>query len=96
MPQLLIEKIQKYCTKKPILAAYLFGSYAKNQADENSDIDILVELDYSQMIGLSFIDMQAELNQLLGKKVDLVSAQGLSKYIQPLIDAEKIKIYEKK
>ncbi len=96
MPQLLIEKIQEYCTKKPILAAYLFGSYAKNQAGENSDIDILVELDYSQMIGLSFIDMQAELNQLLEKKVDLVSAQGLSKYIQPLIDAEKIKIYEKK
>jgi len=53
----------------------------------------LVELDYSQPIGLEFIQMQLDLQKLLSKKIDLVSARGLSKYIQPILDKEKKLIY---
>ena len=37
--------------------------------------------------------MQLDLEELLGKKVDLVSARGLSKYIQPIVDKEKKLMY---
>jgi predicted nucleotidyltransferase len=75
------------------LKAYLFGSYSKGLENEDSDIDLLVELDYSQPIGLEFIQMQLDLQELLSKKVDLVSARGLSKHIQPILDKEKKLIY---
>jgi len=71
------------------LKAYLFGSYSRGTQNENSDIDLLVELDYSQPIGLEFIQMQLDLQHLLSKKVDLVSARGLSKYLKPILDKEK-------
>jgi predicted nucleotidyltransferase len=75
------------------LKAYLFGSYSRGNQTENSDVDLLVELDYSQPIGLEFIQMQLDLQNLLSKKVDLVSARGLSKYVKPILDKEKKLIY---
>ena len=88
-----IEKINNYFKEKPVLRAYLFGSQATGKANLESDIDILVELDYSQSIGLLFIQMQLELEDMLKKKVDLVSSKGISKYIKPIIDKEKQLIY---
>lgn len=88
-----IKKINDYFKGKPVLKAYLFGSHASGQASPESDIDILVELDYSQRIGLLFVKMQTELEVLLNKKVDLVSSKGISKYIRPIVDKEKQLIY---
>ena len=42
-----ITQIQNFFHDKPVKKAYLFGSFARNEADEQSDIDILVELDHS-------------------------------------------------
>jgi uncharacterized protein len=88
-----IDSIKGYFKTRPILKAYLFGSYVREEADNESDIDILVYLDYSQKIGLQFIQMKIDLEKLLNTKVDLVSANGLSKYIQPIVDNEKKLIY---
>lgn len=88
-----IETIVDFFAKKPILKAYIFGSYSRGEGNEHSDIDLLVELDYNQTIGWDFIQMQLDLQDLLGKKVDLVSARGLSKYVQPIIEKEKKLIY---
>ena len=88
-----LEMIKEYFRTRPVLKAYLFGSYVRGQADNHSDIDILVDLDYSQRIGLGFIQMQIDLESMLQKKVDLVSSNSLSKYIKPLIDSEKKLIY---
>ena len=90
-----IEKIKRFFRNKPVLKAYLFGSYSRDEADDDSDIDILVELDYSQPIGLEFIKMQLELQDLLKRQVDLLSEKAVSKHIQPFIEKEKILIYEK-
>jgi hypothetical protein len=87
--------IQNYFKTSPVLRAWLFGSYGRGDATLNSDVDLLVELDYSQQIGLRFIQMQLDLEDLLKKKVDLVSANGLSKYIKPVIEKERLLIYEK-
>ncbi|NMH25833.1 nucleotidyltransferase family protein [Flavobacterium solisilvae] len=88
-----INIIKDFFSKQPVLKAYLFGSYVRGDENENSDIDLLVELDYSQPIGLEFIQMQIDLQNLLSKKVDLVSARGISKYIKPILDKEKKLIY---
>jgi predicted nucleotidyltransferase len=88
-----IEKIKDYFKTRPVLTAYLFGSYARGEADYRSDIDILVDLDYSQKIGLEFVQMQIDLEKILKTKVDLVSSGGLSKYVRPLIEREKQLIY---
>lgn len=42
---------------KPVLRAFLFGSMSRGDAGPDSDIDILVELDYNLHIGLGFVDM---------------------------------------
>ena len=90
-----IESIKNYFKTRPVLKAYLFGSYVRGVADNKSDIDILVDLDYSQKIGLLFIQMKLDLEKLLNSEVDLVSSNGMSKYIKPLVDEEKRLIYEK-
>lgn len=90
-----IESIKNYFKTRPVLKAYLFGSYVRGVADNESDIDILVDLDYSQKIGLQFIQMKLDLQKLLNSEVDLVSSNGMSKYIKPIVDVEKRLIYEK-
>jgi len=87
--------IKAYFKTKPVLKAYLFGSYVRGEANDQSDIDILVDLDYNQRIGLGFVQMQIDLERLLQMKVDLVSSNSLSKYVRPYIEKDKNLIYAK-
>lgn len=87
--------IRTFFTDKPVLKAYIFGSYSRGQADDKSDLDLLVELDYSKHIGLGFVRMKLELEKILKRKVDLVSFKAVSKYIFPFINQDKELIYEK-
>jgi uncharacterized protein len=87
--------IRDYFQDKPVLRAFLFGSFSRKDASENSDIDILVELDYSKHIGMSFVNMKFDLEEKLHKKIDLVSSNAVSKYILPFINNDKQLIYEK-
>lgn len=87
--------LKKFFAVRPVKKAYVFGSYARNEADKNSDLDILVELDHSLPIGMKFFGYQVELEDLLKVKVDLVSAEGLSKYVKPYVDKDKLLIYER-
>ena len=90
-----IEVIQDFFSGKPVLKAYLFGSYSRNEAEPGSDIDILVDLDYSQHIGLGFVQMKLDLEQKLHKKIDLVSSQAVSKRLLPFVNKDKQLIYER-
>jgi predicted nucleotidyltransferase len=89
-----IQIVRDYFSGQPVIKAYVFGSYSRDEADNNSDLDILVDLDYTKHIGLGFITMQAELQQKLQKKIDLVSSKAISKYIKPFVDKDKVLIYE--
>lgn len=90
-----LNTIRAYFQDKPVLRAYLFGSYARGEADRRSDVDILVELDWSQKIGLLYVQMQMDLEDLLRRKVDFISEDGVSPLIRPFIEADKILIYER-
>jgi len=89
--------LANYLKGKPIIRLYLFGSFARNEETESSDIDLLVEFDHSQQIDLfDFIGWQWDLEKILGRKVDLVSQDSVSKFIKPYIEKDKVLIYEKR
>jgi predicted nucleotidyltransferase len=90
-----IQIVKDYFSGQPVIKAYLFGSFSRNEADYDSDVDILVDLDYSKHIGLGFVTMQNELQQKLHKKIDLISSKAVSKYIKPFIEKDKVLIYER-
>lgn len=94
MDSKMIETIHEYFKTQPVLKAWLFGSYARGEETKDSDVDILVDLDYSKPVGLEFIQMQLDLQALLKKPIDLVSSRGMSKYIKPYVDSEKFLLYE--
>ena len=57
---------------------YLFGSYAREEAGDQSDLDILVEFEPEAQIGLfEFARLRRRLSELLGLEVDLVTPDAL-------------------
>jgi predicted nucleotidyltransferase len=90
-----IKAIREYFKDQPVLKAFLFGSFSREEALDDSDIDILVELDYTKHIGLGFVNMKLDLEEKLHKKVDLVSSKSISKHILPFINNDKKLIYER-
>jgi len=72
----------------PIKSMAIFGSYSRKEQNDSSDLDILVE--FSDKIGVRFIDLADELEFIVGFKVDLVSKNGIrQKYLQS-IDSDLI------
>ncbi|HPR30860.1 MAG TPA: nucleotidyltransferase family protein [Prolixibacteraceae bacterium] len=59
----------------PIKTMAIFGSFSRKEQNDSSDIDILVE--FSGKIGIRFIDLADDLENILGSKVDLVSKKGV-------------------
>jgi len=92
-----ISQISNFFTDKPVKRSYLFGSFVRNEESAKSDIDILVEIDYrKQKVSLlDFIGWKLELEKITKRNIDLVASDGISKYIKPIIDKEKVLIYEK-
>ncbi len=79
----IIPILVKYNVKK----ASLFGSYARGSNDEKSDIDILIEA--PEEMGLSVVHLKRELEQVLNKRVDLVSFNGINRYLKDSILANQ-------
>lgn len=69
----------------------IFGSYVRNEQEENSDLDILIEF-YEPISFFTFIDIEEYLTELLGIKVDLVSKKALKPRIGKFILDELILI----
>jgi len=72
----------------PIQRMALFGSWARGEAREDSDVDVVVEVDPS--IGLRFVDLGNELEQALGRRVDLVSRRSIKPSLWERIEPELI------
>lgn len=97
------EKIAPVAAKYKLNKVYLFGSYAREEATENSDVDILIDRTGSSI--KSMFDMGGLYNDLrnsIGKDIDLITTQTLEQkstlsrtpqFAENLI-AERIKIYE--
>lgn len=66
----------------------LFGSYVRGDQTPDSDIDVLV--DFEKPIGFDFINLQIDLEKVLGKKVDLVTPTALKPRLRSKILQEVI------
>ena len=74
--------LPKIKTQYQIKQLGLFGSYVRDEATENSDIDILVEFNSDLNFGLiTYCQLEDLLSETLGKQVDLVTKDGLKPYI---------------
>lgn len=86
--------IADYFKTQPVLKAWLFGSYARGEQTEHSDVDIMIQPEKS--VGLFKLSgMHLDLQDLLQRNVDLVTEKGLLPFARKSADHDKILIYER-
>ena len=74
--------------KYPIGRLAVFGSYARGEATEQSDIDIAVEI--TGPMGLNFVAMANEIETLLGKKTDVVPLRSIKPQYQQFVQKDLV------
>ena len=96
--QNMIDIIADYFKTQPVLKAWLFGSYARGEETSKSDVDILVVFDQKTGNGVSLlkhISIANGLEDLLGKKVDLITDGTLLPFAIETAERDKTLIYER-
>ena len=69
----------------PVMSVIMFGSAARDQMNEHSDIDFLVEFEPGKKSFDNFMNLSFFLEEISGRKIELVTPQSLSKYLGPHI-----------
>ena len=86
-------KIAEFCRERGIRKMSLFGSVVRDDFDPaRSDVDVLVEFLPDRVPGWEFFGWGEDLEQIIGRKVDMVSKVG--KYIAPFVRRDLMTIYE--
>ncbi|SDX75870.1 hypothetical protein SAMN05421644_11225 [Allochromatium warmingii] len=84
-------QIRLLAAKRGIRNVRLFGSMARNTASQNSDVDLLVELEDGRS-GLALGGFLQDVSELLGKKVDIVTEQSLHRKIREQVLKEAVPV----
>ena len=96
MSEQVINAIKAYFSSQPVDKVWLFGSFSRGEETDSSDVDLLVSFDNSAKISLMKIaGMSIDLEELLGRSVDLVAEGSLRPYAVQTINRDKILIYER-
>ena len=84
------DRLAEFCVRHHIRRLALFGSVLREDFRDDSDVDVLVEIEPDHIPGLAFFAMQDELSRILGRNVDLNTLGFLSRYFRDevLRDAE--------
>ena len=91
----ILEAIENEPSKDSIKKASLFGSYLHEAQSKDSDVDILVEFKPSAQIGFfKFVQIQRNLGDSIGKKVDLLTPASISNFFREKVLNEAETIYE--
>jgi len=91
-----LDKIRAYCANQPIRCLSVFGSAARNELTPESDVDLLVV--YEPEARVSLFDIGGHLmdfQDIVGRKVDLVTPKGLCPYIRDEVLDDARLIYAK-
>jgi len=90
------EKIKEFCKRHHIRKLSLFGSALRDDFSPESDLDILVEFDPAHIPGfIRLAGMEIELTEILGRKVDMRTAQDLSRYFRDeVLNSSKVQYAE--
>lgn len=95
MDENIVNALQGYFARQPVKKAWIFGSFSRGEERAESDIDIMVVLDEDKPVGLKFFAMMYDLEDLLGRKVDLVTEDSLLPYARETANKDKILVYER-
>jgi uncharacterized protein len=89
-----LKTFERRLRERGIEALYLFGSTARDEADEASDLDLLYEYDPSRQFNLfDQAGAMLELSDGLGTKVDLISRAGLRTRLRARIEGEMVRVF---
>ncbi len=89
------EQIADFCRRYHVRRMALFGSVLRDDFRPDSDVDVLVEFEPGTVVGFKIGAMQNELAALLGRRVDLRTPAGLSRYFrQKVLESAEV-IYER-
>jgi uncharacterized protein len=86
------EKIKAIAAKHGAFNVRVFGSIARGQADRNSDLDLLVDYDIDKISPWFPVRLIRDLENLLGIKVDVVTAEGLKDRIRNEVLQESLNL----
>ena len=90
-PQIIKRKITPTLKRQGVTKAALFGSVARGEAKQSSDVDLLVAFKGRKTL-LDLAGLQIELQDILGKKVDVVTYRSLHPRLKSYIMHDAIKI----
>lgn len=91
-----IDEIIAFCKRHPIRKLSLFGSVLRDDFDDESDVDMLVEFEPDAKITLfDLVHMRDELNELIGREVDFLTPGFLSDRFRDKVMNSAVRIYEK-
>jgi predicted nucleotidyltransferase len=71
---------------------YLFGSVARNEATEQSDVDLFIDYDPEHFSFVELIRLRERLSAVLGRTADLTTREGLHPLLRQEIEASAIKV----
>lgn len=90
------EQIADFCKKNQIRKFAFYGSVLRDDFRLDSDVDVLVEFEPEQPIGLmEVVGIEMELSEIIGRKVDLRTPEDLSKYFRDKVIAGAEVQYER-
>ena len=95
MSETMIQTIRDYFATQPVLKAWIFGSYARGEEREDSDVDILVKFDHADVGLMKYARIMIDLSERLGKEVDLVEDGTLLPFAEKTANQDKQLIYER-
>jgi predicted nucleotidyltransferase len=77
-----------------VLHIALFGSSARGEQNDRSDIDLAVRLDARRKLGLlRLVEIEQQIGEMLGTRVDLVTEPGCASRLQSQIDRDRIDVF---
>lgn len=79
-------RVRPVAEKYHLRAVYVFGSYARGEAREDSDIDLLIDAEGSGLRGLAFGGLYEELLEVLEKPIDMITVCSLTQPTQHASD----------
>lgn len=88
-----VERLREVCERYGVLHLDVFGSVARGQARSDSDIDLLYVLAPDAHLGFDLFDLESELSEIFGRKVDLVSRKYLHPLLRDHVMAEARELY---
>lgn len=91
-----IQRVREYLSTQPVLKAWVFGSYSRGEQTPSSDVDIIVVFDDKAEVSLiGYIRIRYELENIFGRKVDLVEEGALLPFAVESANNDRKLIYER-